>query len=633
MGTSLCIDPAPECIEAAGLSPLLQASWERSARHGLRREDRALFGKPVTKALERRVIEDNHVLLDHASPEMVRLYTGLESSKWVSLCTNAHGQVVCWVGDRASAPREIQTLMHPGRSLVEADIGTTAPGCTLASGRAVVVDRGEHFLYELDKFFCACAPIYGPEGNLAGVLDISGIDVASIPLAHDMVGLAARAIGNSMIRNLAGCAIFRFHCDERLVGTPFEALLAVGADGLVKGANQTAAQLLGLSGAGAVSRPVTELFDHDSARVKDHLLRGAVGAVRTRTVSGAVAHVIVEPPVSRARTAPASARVTPKVALASGRPFVLKDAALLASFERAESMLRHGLPVLLEGETGTGKEIVARALHESSRPSGPFVALNCGAIPEGLIEAELFGYADGAFTGGRRGGSAGRIEQANGGVLFLDEIGDMALGLQMRLLRVLQERVVTRVGEHRERPVDILVLSATHRNLDELVARGVFREDLYYRLNGCTLRLPPLRERTDLLEIVSELLVHFDSKMRGGQRGEIRDLITQEALDCLVSGRWPGNIRQLEQTVRGLLALRMPPAPIGVNDLPEPMRTRREASSAVAPAEPGMSPLQAAERDVIRRVLREHHGNVSAAARALGVSRTTVYAKLDRRPN
>jgi len=317
--------------------------------------------------------------------------------------------------------------------------------------------------------------------------------------------------------------------------------------------------------------------------------------------------------------------------LANGRPFVLRDSTLIRNFERAASMCKHGLPILLEGETGTGKEVVARALQEATRPDGPFVALNCAAIPEGLIEAELFGYADGAFTGGRRGGSAGKIEQANKGVLFLDEIGDMALGLQSRLLRVLQERVVTRVGEHGERPVDILVLSATHSKLDELVARGAFREDLYYRLNGCTLHLPPLREREDLPDIVTELLIHFDAVMRDVMRAKLEDLIAPEALQCLVSNHWPGNIRQLEQTVRGLLALRIPPARIGLDDLPETMRSAHVGESSIGdPVDSRASPLEAAQEQVIRRVLREKGGNVAATARELGISRTTIYAKLKR---
>ncbi len=624
-----CIDPAQESIDKVGLPALLQESWQRSMRHGLRRQDQALFGAPVTRAIEKRVVEENRFLLKHASAEMARLYTGLGSARWLSLCANTEGQVVCSVGDRASAPREIQTLMHPGRGLLETDLGTTAPGCALAAERPVVVERGEHFLFELSSFFCACSPIYGPNGQLAGVLDISGVDVESIPLANEMVGVAARAIENSMIRDIPACSFYRFHCDERLVGTPFEAILAVDADGLVRGANHTACQLLALPRDAALLRSVSTLFDKDLGKLRDQSRCG--GFMQVRSTLGAIAHLVVESAPLPAQAKSTRAIPKPRTTLANGRPFVLRDADLLRNFERAASMLKHGLPVLLEGETGTGKEVLARALQEATRPDGPFVALNCAAIPEGLIEAELFGYADGAFTGGRRGGSPGKIEQANHGVLFLDEIGDMALGLQTRLLRVLQERVVTRVGEHGERPVDLLVLSATHSKLDELVARGAFREDLYYRLNGCTLRLPALRERDDLHDVAAELLIHFESLMRAGDRAKLDELITPEAFQCLVSSRWPGNIRQLEQTVRGLLALRLPPAPITLDDLPDAMRMPVPSESTLCDSvvvHP--SPLEAAEEQVIRRVLQENGGNVSATARALGVSRTTIYAKLRR---
>lgn len=622
--------PGKDPLAAARLSPMLVASWERSLKHGLRRHDHALFNSSVTKAVERRVVDENQRLLTHASSEMVRLYTGLGSARWVSLCVNALGQVVCSVGDRTAAPREIRTLMHPGRSLLETELGTTAPGCALEVGRSVVVTRGEHFLLELSSFFCACAPIHSPGGQLAGALDITGVDVQSLPLANDMVALAARAIENSMLLDLGNCSLFSFHFDERLLGTPFQAMLAIDADGIVRGANRAARQLLLVPGAQAAPGTYDSLFEgklselHDHARLKSH------ESLKVRTRSGALAYLRLEPPTPRGRPQPPAACSSTTRVLAGGRLFVLKDESLRKGFERAVSMFRHGLPILLEGETGTGKEVFARALQEAARPEGRFVALNCAAIPEGLIEAELFGYADGAFTGGRRGGAAGKIEQAHGGVLFLDEIGDMALALQSRLLRVLQERVVTRVGDSREIPVDILVLSATHSRLEQLVASKEFREDLFYRLNGCTLRLPPLRERDDVAELVTELLLHCDALQHDGVRSNLDDLIAPNALECLVSARWPGNIRQLEQTVRGLLALRVPPAPIDIYDLPEALRTGTDASHIPAVDTEGGSLLDAAQESLIRKVLSEHGGNVSAAARVLGISRTTLYAKLKR---
>jgi transcriptional regulator with PAS, ATPase and Fis domain len=315
--------------------------------------------------------------------------------------------------------------------------------------------------------------------------------------------------------------------------------------------------------------------------------------------------------------------------VATGK-FVLRDEALAQRLDKAVRALAHGMPVLLEGETGTGKEVFARALREAVRPTGPFIALNCAAIPEGLIEAELFGYTDGAFTGGRKGGAKGKIELAHDGVLLLDEIGDMPLAMQSRLLRVLQERAVMRIGGEREVPVDTLVISATHQHLENLVARGSFRQDLFYRLNGFTLQLPALRERTDIAEIVEALLREASGESDGNaESAPLTSIITLRALAVLIAHPWPGNIRQLQHTIRSMIALRCNDNPIDVTDLPAELHglaDEQDAGDCESPCSPRT--LEETERRVIQRALREHGDNISAAARSLGISRTTLYKRL-----
>lgn len=630
-----------EVLDNAQLSASLAASWRRSIGHGLRRQDRALFGDSVSRVRARRVAEDNADLIALVTPEMQRLYSSLGSARWLALCINACGEVVHSVGDRTSAPRELRVLMHPGRLLVEAEIGTTAPGCVLADRQPVVVNRGEHFLHELQSFFCASAPILRPDGELAGALDISGIDVEVLPLANDMVGLAVRGIENSMLAGMTDCVLLRFHCDERLLGTPFEGVLAVASDGSVSGANQTASRLLALGESFGIGTSVDSIFDQglDGILRRASAQRGA--ALRLRSHVGSVAYLTVEwPRRGASQTVARASALAPQEegGRSAASPFIVLDNRLQADFSKTVRVLSHGLPILIEGETGTGKEVFARALHRAVRPEGPFVAVNCAAIPEGLIEAELFGYANGAFTGARRGGAAGKIEHAHQGTLFLDEIGDMPLAMQNRLLRVLQERAVVRIGECREVAVDMLVIGATHRRLAEMVAEGRFREDLYFRLSGHTVRLPPLREWQNVTELIEAMLRRrCEALGLARSTAPLHELIAPDAMRCLSTRTWPGNIRQVEHVVHVLMALVGAERPIEMADLPHEIvadpgsAVASTASASAPPADAaGIPMLQAAESAAIRTALREHGGNVTAAARSLGIARSTLYVKMAR---
>ncbi|TVP42912.1 MAG: sigma-54-dependent Fis family transcriptional regulator, partial [Halomonas sp.] len=278
--------------------------------------------------------------------------------------------------------------------------------------------------------------------------------------------------------------------------------------------------------------------------------------------------------------------------------------------------------VLISGETGTGKELVARALHNSgNRAKGPFIAVNCAAIPEALIESELFGYEPGAFTGGRSKGMHGLIPLAHGGTLFLDEIGDMPLSLQTRLLRVLAEREVMPLGANRPVKVDIRVITATHRDIDAMIQQGEFREDLYYRLNGAQLRLPALRERADKLYVIRQVFNDVVSERDGRYSPRLR----ADAISALLAYAWPGNIRQLKNALAFALATSESDE-ITVNDLPEQCLSQR-----ITRQTPRLPAGTSSNSDhTLVEILKEQHWNISAVARALGVSRPTVYRQMQR---
>ncbi len=280
--------------------------------------------------------------------------------------------------------------------------------------------------------------------------------------------------------------------------------------------------------------------------------------------------------------------------------------------------------ILIEGESGTGKELIARAIHSSSsRAAGPFIPINCAAIPETLLESELFGYVRGAFTDARRDRS-GLFREASGGMVFLDEISEMPLTLQTKLLRVLEDKEVRPLGANQSEKVDTRVLSASNRNLDELVRNGKFRQDLYYRLNVIRIELPALRHRSDDIPL---LVKHFIDKFADGARRNVEG-IREEALAALKSYDWPGNIRELEHTIERAVLLGKGTL-VGLEDLPAHLVARGESAIVLAQALDHRLTLRDLEREYIGKVLANTNGNKTEAARILGVDRTTLYRKLE----
>jgi len=330
-------------------------------------------------------------------------------------------------------------------------------------------------------------------------------------------------------------------------------------------------------------------------------------------------------------------------ALAS-RGIVARSPAMLRILHLVEVLHRSDATVLITGESGTGKEIVARALHQSSvRRAGPFVAVNCAALPGDLLESELFGHVRGAFTGAVRD-RAGRFEAAQGGVLFLDEIGDMPLALQVKLLRVLQERTYERIGESESHPMNVRVIAATNVDLKDATAAGRFREDLYYRLRVVPIHIPPLCERAEDIEPLAR---HLLSRIAARENRAVR--LSPDAMRLLLAYRWPGNVRELENAIEYAVAICQRQT-IQVEDFPpelsasesdppsDPRPPRAEDACATgaeiearegrapSPREPEAAPVDEAER--IRAALKAHRWRHAQAAAELGISRTTLWRKM-----
>jgi transcriptional regulator of acetoin/glycerol metabolism len=431
-----------------------------------------------------------------------------------------------------------------------------------------------------------------------------------------------------MVLALPEALLMRLHFREEMLGTPGEAILAFDAEGCLLGANQAARRFFALPDGQPLAGGFAALFDCDFRRVAGLPRRDAAAYLSLRCRNGVALFGRVEWSKGRAASAvPAARPLLPRRSAATAAPEFWLDPSLELVLDKAQRALSRNLPVLVSGETGTGKEVVARTLHQRCHGAdAPFVAVNCASVPEGLIESELFGYVDGAFSGARRGGAMGKLEQANGGTLFLDEIGDMPLGLQARLLRVLQERVVTRLGAAKPTKLHFSLICATHRELRERVASGDFREDLYYRISGLNIALPALRAGRDVDGLIGHLLA------REAERWGVMRL-HPAARSLLLAYSWPGNVRELAHVLRSAAALAADEGEISVWHLPEDLVQAAQAALADGGEDGcsvGLPTLQELEAVAIRQAFAAHRGNISAAARSLGISRVTLYDKLRR---
>ena len=560
------------------------------------------------------------------SEELIRIgRSGLEAlfrqvvdQGYVLLLSDARGVTVEFMGDPTVDNQLRKAGLYLGSEWSEDRAGTCAVGACMVSGQPVIIHQDDHFDASHISLTCTAAPIFDTFGDLSAVLDISQLRSptakASQQLALHLVASTARRIelANLMTRAREDWVLRLARLPDFLDVDP-DAAITIDGSGTITGMTH--------GGFGAVARginpstistrdfigkPISSIFDIDIDQLPA-LMRGRPNGERLlRARNGLALFASAIAPVSSFRAPSTSVSVRLPAAL---RQLSFGDRAMEALQARAAKLADRHIPILIKGETGSGKEYLARAIHDSNAKPGPFVAVNCAAIPEQLIESELFGYVPGAFTGAMQKGKTGLIEAANGGTLFLDEIGDMPLALQSRLLRVLSESEIQPVGALKPKPVKFRLLSASHRDLAALAAEGRFREDLLYRLNAATLTLPTLRQRQDFDNLVDHLLRRI-----GEEEGETITL-DRAARKVLAGYGWPGNLRELDNTLRVAAAFATD-ATITIDCLPEHFQAEIAMGN-------GRTDQQA-----LRRELDACGNNISALARKLGVNRSTIHRRL-----
>lgn len=611
---------------AGGLSERLALSWQRSLAAGLmpaaRRLDSVehLSGSALARTLAR-----NHELLSYSGPVMEYLFEQVRHSHSMVVLADRQGVLMHTLGDADFLTKAERVTLSAGASWHEQQRGTNAIGTALADEHGVEIHGGEHFLDRHTFLTCAAAPIMAAGGDLAGILDISGDQRSRHPHTLGLVNTAARMIENRLVSGALQKQLrLHLHAQPEGIGSVAEGIVGLSAEGWITGANRTGLSLLGLQRADIGATPLQRVLDVRLDTLLNLARRQPGQPIRLHRHDGSALYVSLQGetrPVLNIASTPA-APVNHDDALAR---LDTGDAAWRSALDKARRIAGKDIPLLLHGESGVGKEWFAKAFHQSSpKADGPFVAINCAALPEHLIESELFGYTSGAFTGAKKEGHVGKFREADGGTLFLDEIGDMPLAMQAKLLRVLQERQVTPLGSSKAHPVRFALICATHRNLRQAAEEGSFRSDLYYRLNGLTLQLPPLRQRTDFAAVTGRLL----ADLCPGQNLRI----DHEVLERLASHRWPGNLRQYGNLLRTAAAMLDPgETVIDWRHLPDDIADELFAAPAPSTPSPTEAPsgnLRELSRAAIEEALRSCHGNVSQAARRLGISRQTLYRKL-----
>lgn len=583
---------------------LVKSSWRRCLDIGLNHKEKLIF-TPVARTDLKVMQEQESLLIDCFSNVIEKYYTAIKQADYLAVLTNNQGIALDIKGDIKNHDKVTQNTFRPGICFSEEQIGTNAMGCAIKFQKEISVVGGEHYIEFISGFQCSAAPILDSSGDVLGTVDLSRRSEKADCGSKLLASTIAFEIEKKLFLTKKGFIKLEVNLAHEYTTSQINnaiLLLNFNEDGLLLSSCSRTKNRLDL-GRFPSSICFEDIFDLSFDEFLPLKFKKAPVAIKLNSGLDVIVNACHYNPTPSfpIKTEEREADSVPDF----GDPDINRklDRGLLA--------LKAKLPILISGETGTGKDVFAQTLYQLSNLKGPIVALNCSAIPENLVESELFGYDEGAFTGAKRGGSRGKIEQAHNGILFLDEIGEMPLTLQAQLLRVLESGEVTRLGSEQKRTSTFQLVSASHKDLLEAVNQGHFRQDLYYRIKGLNLHLSPLRQRPQLNRFIGECAY----KVLGNS------ILSTEALHELCAYDWPGNVRELINSLKVLKVFSNNKAVINVEDLPSEMFSydiQRHSKGS----------LPDLEHSLIIDALIKHNGHVPSAALDLRLSRATLYRKI-----
>jgi PAS domain S-box-containing protein len=621
-------EPNKQCIEASH-----RRCRSNNLDTNLKYSNRIIEGAALQEVLERK-----RELIELSMPFIEHLYNFVKGSDFFTILTDENGCILNVIGDEKILEEAFSIKMIPGAYMDEENIGTNAMSLALTGKKPVQISGEDHYIKAYHKWTCSAAPIMDVNNNLIGVLDLTGYFDSVNSHTLGMVVAAVNAIEKMLeiVEYNKKLVTAKIYTDSMIDSIP-AGIMTSDLNGNIKTINKHITDLFGYTEEEMIHKKAYDLFEDwdnvmKSITLKDNYLDEDVFVNSKKNVLqynlsaypildikdnvDGIVYVFKE--IKKVRKL--ANKIMGRHAIYTFDKIIGQNKEFLKTIEFAKQVADSKSTVLIMGESGTGKEVFAQSIHNhSNRSNETFVALNCGAIPKNLIESELFGYDEGAFTGAKRNGHPGKFEIADGGTIFLDEIGEMPFDMQTRLLRVIEEGTVGRIGSTKEIVVDVRIIAATNKDLIDEVSRGNFRKDLFYRLNVLPLRLPALRERRDDIPLLIDFFINRISKRINKKVLEI----PADYMNALVAYDWPGNIRELENRIELMLNT-------GCIDDIHIKNKKVIQNNFIKDIDADDLNLETIEREHIMKTLRIFNSNISNSAKALGLGRNTLYRKIDK---